>query len=88
MTATIYPASTHDPEAPKAQVLSSLYKYIELPAIPQANINPELPDLPNWLALQQEDMYEGPVEDGRLLNSKNAPLPQQARPAVPAWSTR
>lgn len=70
MTATIYPASTDNPEAPKAQVVSNLYKYIELPAIPQANIAPDLPNLPNWLALQQEDMYEGPVEDGRLLNSK------------------
>ncbi len=69
-SATLYPAETDDPQAPKAQIVSNLYQYTELPAIPQTNIDPSLPALPNWLALEQEDMFEGTVDSGTLLNRK------------------
>ncbi|MCE5979903.1 RHS repeat-associated core domain-containing protein [Pseudomonas sp. JR33AA] len=63
----IYPAAPSSPGEPLAQIISSEFTYASLPALPQDN--PDL-NMPEWLSLEQEDIFEGEGEARQLLNSK------------------
>ncbi|MEK1954917.1 RHS repeat-associated core domain-containing protein [Pseudomonas sp. YNh] len=63
----IYPATPSSPDEPLAQLISSEFTYASLPALPQNN--PDL-NMPEWLLLEKEDIFEGEGEARQLLNSK------------------
>lgn len=44
------------PDEPLAQLISSEFTYASLPALPQNN--PDL-NMPEWLLLEKEDIFEG-----------------------------
>lgn len=63
----IYPAAASSPGEPPAQIISSEFTYAQLTALPQpdADLN-----MPGWLSLEQEDIFEGENEARQLLNTK------------------
>ncbi|WP_306578872.1 RHS repeat-associated core domain-containing protein [Pseudomonas sp.] len=67
-SAVIHPATPSSPDGPLAQTISSEYVYTRLPALPQTD--PDL-NMPDWVSLEQEDIYEGLGTERKLLSSKN-----------------